>query len=74
MIQTMTWIRPKSMADKAECEVCNRPTEIVLENLQGGTMFLWLNCTATAFSEHPRLMALAVAKLVSQCGPVELQY
>jgi hypothetical protein len=62
------------MADKAECEVCNKPTEIVLEDLQGITMFLCLNCTATALSEHPRLMAVAVARLLSLCGPVELKY
>ncbi len=70
----MTWIRPKLIADKAQCDECNSPTEIVLENLQGNTMFFCLNCAAAAFSEHPRLMALAVAKILLQCGPVELKY
>jgi len=62
------------MADRTQCEVCNSPTEIVLENLQGNTMFLCLNWAATALSEHPRLMALTVARILLQCGRVELNY
>jgi hypothetical protein len=54
MIQPMTWILPKSVVDKAECEVCNKPTEIVLEDLQGITMFLCL-----PLSEHGCMLVRA---------------
>jgi hypothetical protein len=62
------------MTDQAECEVCNGAAEIVVENLHGSTMVLCLNCTAMALSEHPRLMALAVAMLLLSHGAVELEH